>query len=229
MEAQLEAVKREQFGKNAARRLRRAGRIPAVLYGGGSDGGPDPAPLAVDPKALMDIFHTDSGVNTLIGLKTPGAGVTKVLVKEYQLHPLTHRLLHADFYRVSMDKPIMVTVPFLIRGEAPGVKQEGGLLDFVRREIDLECLPSEIPEHIEVNVGDLALGDGIRLRDLVQDVAWKPVTDLETLVVHVVAPRTEAAEEEEAAAAAEEATAEKAGEPEMIKKGRPEEGEPEKG
>ena len=122
MEATLEAVRREEFGKNAMRRLRREGRIPAIFYGESRDasGKPVAIPIAVDPKSLMRILHSDSGENTLITLKLEGAGDTRVMLKEYQLDPVTHHLLHADLYRVAMDKRVTVTVPIVLRGEAPG-------------------------------------------------------------------------------------------------------------
>ncbi len=167
MEARLEAVKRDTFGKNEARRLRAKGSIPAVLYGGGAaaDGKPQATPIAVDPKALMDILRGESGVNTLIGLKVGGEDV-KVLMREYQVDPLSRRLLHVDFYRIAMDKMLVVKVPVTVKGEAKGIKQQGGLLDIVHREIEVECLPADIPEHIEVDVTELMLGQAIRLRDV---------------------------------------------------------------
>ena len=130
------------------------GQIPAVLYGGD---GTSRIAVAVDPKALMRILHSQSGVNTLISLKLDGAGETRVLVKEYQIHPVTHELLHADFYRVAMDKLLRVTVPVQLTGEAKGVKAQGGIVDFVHREIVVECLPADIPEHITVDVTELML------------------------------------------------------------------------
>jgi len=223
MEARLEAVKRDTFGKNEARRLRAKGTIPAVLYGGATvDGKPQATPIAVDPKALMDILRGESGVNTLIGLAVGGEEV-KVLMREYQVDPLTRRLLHADFYRIAMDKMLVVKVPVTVKGEAKGIKQQGGLLDIVHREIEVECLPSNIPEHIEVDVTELMLGQAIRLRDVATSPTWTPVTDADVMLVHIVAPRT-AAEP----AAAEAAAAPAAAEPEVIKKGKPEKAEEEK-
>ncbi|MEK6631550.1 MAG: 50S ribosomal protein L25, partial [Acidobacteriota bacterium] len=152
MDARLEAVTRESFGKNEARRLRAKGHIPAVLYGGPAAGGVRKAtPIAVDPKTLSGILHSDSGVNTLIGLKVGDENV-RVLVREYQIDPVTSKLLHADFYRIAMDKLLTVTVQIVVKGEPKGVKQQGGLLDFVHREIEIECLPADIPEHIEIDV-----------------------------------------------------------------------------
>jgi len=225
MEARLEALKRDTFGKNEARRLRAKGQIPAVLYGGGSaDGKPQATPIAVDPKILMGILRGESGVNTLIGLKV-GAEEVKVLMREYQVDPLTRRLLHVDFYRIAMDKLLTVTVPVSVKGEAKGVKQQGGLLDIVHREVEIECLPSDIPEHIEVDVTELMLGEAVRLRDVATDPRWKPVTDADVMLVHIITPRTAAAEPAAAEAAAAPAAA---AEPEVIKKGKPEKAEEEK-
>ena len=217
MEATLEAVKRSDKGKNEARRHRAAGRLPAVVYGTAKDGkAPVGVPVTVDPKGLLRILHSDSGVNTLITLKLDG-GSTQVLVKEYQRDPITQALLHADFYQLAMDKAIVVTVPVVIRGESKGVKVQGGLLDFVTREIQVECLPANIPEHIDVDVSELELHGSIRLRDIASGDKWKAVTDGDTMLVHVVVPKAE-----ESAAAATEAAAPAAGgtEPEVIKKGK---------
>ncbi|HNV03938.1 MAG TPA: 50S ribosomal protein L25, partial [Vicinamibacterales bacterium] len=215
----LDAVKRVTFGKNEARRLRAKGQIPAVLYGGPATGGaPEATPIAVDPKRLMAILRGESGVNTLIGLTVDGEDV-RVLMREYQVDPVTRRLLHADFYRIAMDRMITVTVPVTVTGEARGVKQQGGLLDIVHREVEVQCLPANIPEHIEIDVAELMLGQAIRLRDVATSPTWTPVTDPDVMLVHVIAPRA-AAEPEPAEAAAAEAPA--AAEPEVIKKGKPE-------
>jgi large subunit ribosomal protein L25 len=216
MEATLKATKRETRGKNEARRLRAANAIPAVLYGG-SQGEPSIA-LSVEPKELSRILHSDSGANTLIDLSIDGEGTTKVLVKEFLLNPITHHLLHADFYRVNLDKPIQVTVNVEVQGEAKGVKQQDGILDFVTRTIDIEVLPAQIPGQIVVDVSDLALGQSIRVRDVAKDAVWKAVTDGDVMIVHVVAHRGGAEETTEAAAAETPATAE----PEVIKKGKAE-------
>jgi large subunit ribosomal protein L25 len=225
MEAVLDAVVRDTFGKNEARRTRREGRVPAVLYGGArDDSGNGATPIAVEPKALLRILHSDSGANTLISLKIPGGSEAKVLVKEYQLDPVTHQVLHADFYRVAMDRAITVTIPLNIKGEPKGVKQQGGVLEFIRREVEIECLPGDIPEHIEVDVTELLLHQGVRLRDVATDPKWKPITEPDTMLVHVIMPKAE-----EAPAAAEAAAAPVApAEPEVIKKGKKEEEEGEK-
>jgi large subunit ribosomal protein L25 len=218
MEVILEASKRIRFGRNEAGRLRREGQLPSVLYGGATaDGGrPDAMPITVNPKSLMKILHSQSGANTLITLKLEGEA-PKVMLKEFQLDPISHHLLHADFYRVALDKMITVTVPIVLRGEALGVKQQGGLLDFVHREIQIECLPSDIPESIEVDVSGLMLNQSIRLRDITETMKWKPISEPELMLAHVVAPKAEA-EPEPAAADAVVAPAE----PEVIKKGKAE-------
>ena len=217
MEATLDAVRRDTFGRNNAGRLRRQGRIPAVLYGGESRQG---EPLAVDPKALMQILHSDAGVNTLIALKLEGVGDTRVLVREYQLDPVSRKLLHADFYRVAMDKVLRVTVSVSLTGEAKGVKAQGGVVDFVNRDVVIECLPADIPEHLTVDVTELMLNDGIRVRDLDTGGKWKPVSDLDLLIVHVIAPKVEAEPAPAEGAVAAAATPAAPAEPEVIKKGK---------
>ena len=222
MEAVLEATTRDSFGKNEARRTRRDKRVPAVLYGATGDSkAREATPITVDPKALLKILRSESGANTLISLKLAGAGDARVLVKEYQLDPVTHALLHADFYRVRMDRVLRVTIPVVAKGEAPGVKQQGGMLEFVHREIEVECLPADIPEHVEVNVGDLMLHQGVRVRDIAVDAKWKPVSDADMMLVHVILPKAEeVAVTPEAAAAAASATP---AEPEVMKKGKKDE------
>jgi large subunit ribosomal protein L25 len=226
MEAVLEATTRETFGKNEARRTRREGRVPAVVYGGASEGGGRTAmPIAVEPKALLRILHSESGANTLISLKLAGSGDTKVLVKEFQLDPVTRDVLHADFYRVAMDRVIQVTIPVIVKGEPKGVKQQGGILEFIRREIAVECLPGDIPENVEIDVSELMLHQGVRVRDLPTFPKWKPTSDADMMLVHVIMPKVEeVAAPAEAAAAAPAAPAE----PEVIKKGKKEETEEEK-
>lgn len=221
MEAVLEASPRSSRGKNEARRLRVSGKIPAVLYGGEPAGG---TPIAVDPKVLMRILHSDTGVNTLISLKTSATAQVRVLVREYQLDPVTSHLLHADFYRVAMDKKLKVTVPIVVRGEAPGVKQQGGVLDFVHREVDVECLPADIPDHIEVDVSGLMVGQSVRVRDVAANVKWTPVSESDMMLVHVIMPKVEEVAPAADATAAAVATP---AEPEVIKKGKVEKPEEE--
>jgi large subunit ribosomal protein L25 len=222
MEAVLEAEARGTFGKNEARRTRRGGRVPGVLYGGEGRGA---TPITVEPRALLKILHSESGANTLISLKLAGAPDARVLVKDFQLDPVTHQVLHADFYRVAMDKVIQVTIPVTVHGEPKGVKQQGGVLEFIRREIVIECLPGDIPEHVDIDVSDLMLHQGIRVRDIATSPKWKPVTEGEAMLVHVIMPKAEEAPAPAEAAAA--AVAPPA-EPEVIKKGKKEEAPEEK-
>lgn len=218
MSAVLEAIPRDTFGKNEAHRTRAAGRVPAVLYGGAQR---DAMPISVEPKALLHILHSESGANTLISLKVPGAGDARVLVREYQLDPVTHQVLHVDFYRVAMDRVLRVTIPVTVKGEPRGVKQQSGILEFIRREIEVECLPADIPEHVEIDVTELMLHQGVRVRDVATDPKWKAVSDADMMLVHVIMPKAEVVAEPEAAAVAPTVPAE----PEVIKKGKKEEAE----
>jgi large subunit ribosomal protein L25 len=217
MEAVLEVVKRTTTGKNENNRTRMAGQIPAIVYGAQKAGDAvAPVQVAVDPKPFLRILHSKSGMNTLITLKVPGEADARVLVKEVQLDPISHHPLHADFYRVNMDRRLKVTVPIVLKGEPRGVKVDGGVLDFLHREIEVECLPTEIPNSIEVDVSALNLNDAIHLRDLASDATWTPVTDPDTMLLHVVALKV--VEETPAPGAAAPATA--GAEPEVAKKGK---------
>jgi large subunit ribosomal protein L25 len=221
MEAVLDAAKRNTKGKNEARRLRAAGRIPAVVYGAQKIGdAPAPESVSVDPKPFLRILHSASGFNTLITLKVDGGSEARVLAKNVQLDPITHHPLHADFYRVNMDRKIKVTVPVTLKGESRGVKVDGGMLDFVHREIEVEVLPANIPDTLEIDITDLGIGSAVHVRDLAGSAAWTPVTDPDQMLVHVVAIKAA----EEAAAPGAEGAAATAGaaEPEVIKKGKPE-------
>jgi len=217
MEATLEAVERTARGKNESRRLRVTGKIPAVVYGVKEAG----VPIAVDPKGLTKILQTELGANTLIALKLPGGGNARVLVKEYQYDPVTHKLLHADFYKVAMDKVIRVTVTVVPKGEPKGVKQQGGVLDIVHRQLELECLPTDIPEHIEIDVSEMMVGQSVRVRDVATNAKWKAVSDPEMMLMHVIIPKVEEVPATPEAVAA--AAAAGPAEPEVIKKGKKEE------
>jgi large subunit ribosomal protein L25 len=227
METVLEASIRDTFGKNEARRTRRDGRVPAVLYGATGEGTTKEArPISVDPKALLRILHSESGANTLISLKLTGEHDTRVLVKDYQLDPVTHQVLHADFYRIAMDRAIQVTIPVVVKGEPKGVKQQGGVLEFIRREIEIECLPGDIPENVEIDVSELMLHQGIRVRDIAADVKWKAMSEADMMLVHVIMPKAEEAPAAPDTAAVPAVAA--PAEPEVIKKGKKEETEEEK-
>jgi large subunit ribosomal protein L25 len=221
MEAILEAQARDTFGKNEARRTRRGGHVPGVLYGGGKGA----TPIAVQPKALLKILHSEAGQNTLISLKLAGTGDNRVLVKDFQLDPVTHEVLHVDFLRIAMDKLLQVTIPIVVHGEPKGVKQQGGILEFIRREVEIEVLPADIPEHIDVDVSELMLHQGIRVRDIATNAKWKPVSDLDLMLVHVIMPKVEEVAAPADAAAVATATP---AEPEVMKKGKKDEDEGEK-
>ncbi|PYQ00208.1 MAG: 50S ribosomal protein L25 [Acidobacteria bacterium] len=193
----VSARSRDQKGKNVNRRLRAQGLIPGVLYGAKKEA----VPVAVSPKEIGSILRSASGENTLFDLDLGGSR-RKVILKEFQVEPIKGRLLHADFYEVALDKTLEVDVHVEIQGVPIGVKVQGGVLDIVTRELRVECLPTDIPEKIVVDVSELEM-----------------VTEPDVVIVHVVAPR---AEEEVAPVAAEAVPAEGApvAEPEVIKKGK---------
>lgn len=218
MEAILEATARTGRGKNEARRLRAAGHVPAVVYGAQKAGDAiAPLQVAVNPKEMMRILHSASGVNTLITLNVEGGGTQKVLVREFQLDPITQHLLHADFYRVNLERKIAVKVPIVLHGEPRGVKQQGGVLEFLHKEVEVECLPTAIPEHIDIDVAELELGQALYVRDLAANASWSPLSEADLMLVHVVNVKVVAEPAAESAAAAAPAAA---AEPEVIKKGK---------
>ncbi|HSP06033.1 MAG TPA: 50S ribosomal protein L25, partial [Acidobacteriota bacterium] len=153
---------REEKGKGPNRRLRVSGKVPAVLYGHKSAN----MALTVDPKDIFRILNSQTGENTIFLLSVPGKETINCLIKEYQLEPVSHNLLHADFYEVAMDEALEVDVPVETTGEPYGVKTEGGLLDLVHRELRVECLPGDIPENIMIEVSEMKIGDMVRVRDL---------------------------------------------------------------
>ena len=210
----VEARPRADFGKNVNRRLRAQGLIPGVVYGAKKE----PVPVAVSPKEIGTILRSASGENTLFDLQLDG-GRRKVILKEFQVEPIKGRLLHADFYEVALDQALEVTVHIELSGVPVGVKVDGGILDFVTRELQVECLPTDIPEKIVVDVSELAMGKHVRVSDLKAPERVTILTDPDVVVAHVVAPRAEeVAAAPEAAAAPVEGAA--AAEPEVIKKGK---------
>jgi len=204
----IEAKRRAPGGKNANRRLRTAGLIPAVLYGRGRE----PVPLTVEPKAVVDILYSESGQNTIFSLSVDGGEQTNAMVKEYQLDPVRGRVIHTDFVQIAMDRLLEVSVNVELVGEAEGVKA-GGLLDFVTRSIDLECLPADIPDSIKVDVGHLKINDYVRVKNIEFDSKIKVLTDPEVVIVTISPPLKEEVAPVEAAPA-------EAAEPEGIKKGK---------
>ena len=209
---ELAVEKRSTTGKNEARRSRAGGRIPAVVYGAGKPN----VPISVDRKALSDIFREGAGENAIFLLKLAGSDQSRhAMIREMQRDPVSRKPLHIDFVRVLMDVKITVNVPIEIVGVAKGVKTDQGILDVVTREIEIECLPTNIPAHLPVDVSELAIGDAIRVSELKVPDGVAIVDNPEKVVVHVAHPTRE----EEPVAAAAEGAAEPT-EPEVLKKGK---------
>lgn len=211
----IEAQMRAERGKNAARRLRQQGRIPAVLYGAYRE----PVAVAVQPSDITRLLHSPTGHNTIFNLAVRGGETTPVMIVDWQFHPVRDDLLHVDLKRIDLTKRIRVSVPVVTHGDPRGVKQQGGLLELVAREIEIECLPDEIPEHFTVNVTGLWIGQSLRAGEVPLTGSMKLLSSPETVIAHVVAIRgaVKAAPTEAAEAAA--------AEPEVIKKGKKEEAE----
>jgi large subunit ribosomal protein L25 len=208
-----------KFNKNAARRVRARGRIPAVVYGAAE---PSVA-IEVDPKQIARILHSDAGHNSIFDLEigaANGNGVAKAkaMIVDWQYEPIKGALLHIDLKRIALDKVIRVEVPIQLTGVASGVKNEGGILDQVMREIEIECLPGDIPSHIDVDVTNMAFGDVLRVADLPNSYKVEFLVDDDATVAHVTSVKEEAAPAPEAEAAAAAAPAE----PEVAKKGKQE-------
>lgn len=211
----LEAEERKELGKNANRRLRATGKVPSVLYGQGAA----PLSLSVDYKELDGILHSDTGQNTIFTLKF-GSSSKNVLVRDYQLDPIRGNLIHADFQSVSMDQTMSFEVPVLPLGESVGVKA-GGVLDQVLRQIEVECLPTDVPDNIPVETSQLDIGQAVRVSELKVDTSKVTILSDPELVVLAISP-PHVVEEEEAEVVDEEETAE----PELIKKGKEEDAGP---
>ena len=189
---------RTETGKNVNRRLRTSDRIPAVVYGGGAG----TTPISVSPKEIVSILKSAAGENTLFDIEVGGKR-RRVILKDYQVEPVTGRLLHADFYEVALDKVLLVRVRMELEGTPIGVKVEGGVLDFITRELEMECLPADIPDKISVDVSELALGKHVRVSELTFPDDVKCLTDPDVVVAHVVVPRAEVEETAEEAEAVE--------------------------
>lgn len=210
----VEAAPRGDRGKNAARRLRETGQIPAVLYGGKSEA----VALAVNAKKVTGILRSESGHNTIFKVKL-GSQQQSAIIKDWQVDPVTGGLLHVDLLRIAMDVRMRVKVPVHTFGEPAGVKQQGGIFEMVTREVEVECLPGEIPAEFRVDVSELLIGKQLRVADLPIDPAKvKLITEPQRVIAHVVALR----EEEEKPVEAVVAEAAAPAEPEVIKKGKKE-------
>src|SRR6185369_7926835 len=209
----LEAQARTPGNKNAARRVRVAGKVPAVVYGAGKDA----VSVSVDPRQVKSILHSKTGHNTIFDLALDGEK-TKAMIVDWQYEPIKGSLLHIDLKRIAMDKKLVVAVPVVLKGEAAGVKTEGGILEQMLREVELECLPGDIPASIEADVSELVFGKVLRVSDLPQSDNYTFVTDQNQPVAHVTTVK------EEVVAAPEVVAAEGAtpAEPEVIKKGKQE-------
>ena len=203
---------RGDLGKNESRRLRSQGQIPAIVYGARKE----PVPVVVDPKKILEIIRSESGVNTIFQLNLAEKEARRhVMIKEYQVDPVKGNLIHADFVRIQMDEVIEVDVPVQVTGEAAGVKLDGGILEHVTRQVRVSCLPGDIPEHITIDVTPLKIGDALRVSDLPTSDRYRILTETDQTLVVVSPP----AKEETVVAAAEAAPAAPA-EPEVIKKGK---------
>ena len=219
MSAQVELVEAQprpdsSRGKNEARRLRASGRVPAVVYGAKKN----TVAVSVDPKQITRILNSESGHNTIFDLQVDSEKA-KVMIVDWQFDPLKGKLLHLDLKRIAMDEKIRVMVPIHLVGEAAGVKQQGGILDQVLREVEVECLPGDIPSHIDGDVSELVFGTVLRVKDLPHGGTLKFITDEDQTVAHITSVKEEVAPTPEATA---EAAATAPAEPEVIKKGKQE-------
>jgi len=211
----LEAHPREAGTKNDARRVRREGKVPGVVYGAGKDS----LSVAVDPRQVLRILHSETGHNTIFDLTLNGGERTKAMIVDWQYEPIKGKLLHIDLKRIAMDRALKVSVPIFLTGEAEGVKTQGGILEQILREVEVECLPADIPSHIDADISHLVFGTVLRVSDLPHSEKLKFLTDPNQPDAHVTSVKEEVVATPEVAAA--EAAAVPA-EPEVIKKGKQE-------
>src|ERR1700689_1825391 len=210
-----------KFNKNAARRVRVAGKIPAVLYGSGFD----PIAVELDPKQISRVLYSETGHNTILDVEVAGHPAAKAMIVDWQREPIKDKLIHIDLKRIALDKVLRVRVRVKLLGIPVGVKTEGGVLDQVLREVEVECLPADIPNHIDVDVSELGMHQVVRVSGLPHSDKVKYLTPEDSTVAHVVHIREEvvaAPETAEAAAAAAATPGEGAAptEPEVAKKGK---------
>jgi large subunit ribosomal protein L25 len=209
----LEAQPRKPGTKNDARRVRQEGKIPAVVYGAGKES----LSISVDPRVVTRILNSETGHNSIFDLALDGEK-TKAMIVDWQYEPIKGRILHIDLKRIALDKVLTVSVPIELTGEAEGVKTQGGILEQMLREVEIECLPADIPSHIDVDVSHLTFGKVLRVSDLPHSDKIKFLTDENQPVAHVTSVKEEVAVTPEAAAEAAASPAE----PEVIKKGKQE-------
>jgi large subunit ribosomal protein L25 len=212
MQAQMRSD--AQRGKNEARRLRKSGRVPAVLYGAKKNA----VSISLDPKEIARVLQSESGHNTIFELSVDGER-TKAMIVDWQYEPIKGSLMHLDLKRIAMDQRLRVQVPIVLKGEAEGVKTQGGILEQVLREVEIECLPDDIPSHLEAEISHLVFGTVLRVSDLPHGDKLKFLTDPNQTVAHITSVKEEVAPTPEAVAA--EAAVAPA-EPEVIKKGKQE-------
>jgi large subunit ribosomal protein L25 len=219
-EAVIATPREGKFNKNAARRVRVAGKIPAVLYGSGHD----PVAVEVDPKQISRILFSETGHNTIFDVEIAGQSAAKAMIVDWQREPIKDQLIHIDMKRIALDKALRVKVAVKLLGVPVGVKASGGILDQVLREVEIECLPADIPANITADVSNLELFASLRVSELPHSDAVKILNAEDATVAHVVSIREEepTPAEAEAAAAAAAADATAAAEPEVAKKGKPE-------
>ncbi len=215
----VEAELRSERGKNESRRLRRKGIIPAIVYGAAQP----PVAVSVNPRVIERVLHSPAGHNTIFNLAVRGGETSWVMIVDWQYHPVRDNLLHVDFKRIDLSKRIRVSVPVVAHGDPRGVKKQGGLLELVTREIEVECLPDEIPEHFTVDVTPLWIGQSLRASDVPLTGSMRLLSPPDTVIAHVVAIRgavTELPAEAREAAPSE---------PEVLRKGKKEEEDEDKG
>jgi large subunit ribosomal protein L25 len=203
-----------KFNKNAARRVRAAGKIPAVLYGAGHEA----VAVEVDPKHISKILYSETGHNTIFDVDLGDKSPVKAMIVEWQQEPIKDKLIHIDLKRIAMDKVLTVSVRVKLIGVPVGVKSHGGVLDQVLREVEIECLPADIPNHIDVDVSNLDLHEVLRVSDLPHSDKIKYLNNEDTTLAHVITIREEVVVAPEAEAAAVAAAAPT--EPEVAKKGK---------
>lgn len=207
-EVVIATLREGKFNKNAARRVRVRGRIPAVVYGAAQE----PQAIELDPRHITRILHSEGGHNTIFDLEITGSSAnTKAMIVDWQYEPIKGNLIHIDLKRIALDKVIRVSVPIHLSGVPVGVKTQGGILDQVLRQVEVECLPGDIPSHIDVDITELAFGTILRVADLPHGDKLKYLSDESNAVAHVVAVKEDKAAADAAAAPTE---------PEVAKKGK---------
>ena len=190
MEAVIATPRTGKFNKNHARRVRMQGLIPAVVYGAGQP----PVAVTVDPKVITKILYSESGHNTVFDLNVQGGAASKVMIVDWQNEPIKGKLLHIDLKRIAMDRAMLVSVPVHVTGTPLGVRTQGGVLTQVLHEIEIECLPNDIPSHIDVDVSNLELEGAIYIKDLPHAGNLKFVSSEDELVAHVTVIKEDIAE-----------------------------------